>query len=630
MTLSVIRSIGTLDRTGVVQDALARIDAERFDELDVVRPGDLDECEVDVDVLLVGSKELTATGLRRIARWRRDHPVSVAIAHLNGSAMDKSELSTGGIAQAVRGPLTVAKLHTALHRADVALWDLLDAAERHHFSTSEEAAETTTESDEAPFDQGAEYDEGYADDDEVEAYDEVAYPVEAGYDISDDDSAEHEDEADFEVDTEFDVDTEFKAETVPTHTVAEITEEVTTAAGRFAGVIRGVIAEVTGAANGSANNHAPVALEEAPAWHTANGHSDTGVVVVPTQPTVAHDDLVRTSDDGLAAVVEFDDGYDDDLENDAHVGDIIALDDDVEAQSTWAGTAEAEDDAEQTYDARVVTIASATGGCGKTFFATSAATVLARLGWKVLLVDLDLQFGEVAAALQLHHPYSIYDGLYRANGQRLEAEEFGDHLADLVCHHELGFDVLAAPRDPALADYVGARDAGVVLDTVIPFYDVVLVDTPPSLNDVVIAALDRSDMVEVLATPDVPSLRNLTAFTDILRRLGLEDDRLRLILNKVEPDVGITVAQANEAFGGRFRIQLPTDRAVSRAVNRGTTVPVLEPRSKVSRAIVSAVTSMAHELELTPTPASLASAAPTETTNPPLRRLWRALSGGNP
>ena len=118
MTLSVIRSIGTLDRTGVVQDALARIDAERFDELDVVRPGDLDECEVDVDVLLVGSKELTATGLRRIARWRRDHPVSVAIAHLNGSAMDKSELSGGGIAQAVRGPLTVSKLRTALHRAD--------------------------------------------------------------------------------------------------------------------------------------------------------------------------------------------------------------------------------------------------------------------------------------------------------------------------------------------------------------------------------------------------------------------------------------------------------------------------------------------------------------------------------
>jgi pilus assembly protein CpaE len=180
-----------------------------------------------------------------------------------------------------------------------------------------------------------------------------------------------------------------------------------------------------------------------------------------------------------------------------------------------------------------------------------------------------------------------------------------------------------------LADYVGARDAGVVLDCVAPHYDVVIVDTPPSLNDVVIAALDRSDSVEVLATPDVPSLRNLTAFTDVLRRLGLEDERLRLVLNKVEPDVGVTVAQANEAFGGRFRTILPADRAVSRAVNRGTTAPAAEPRSRISRAIVPAVAAMADTLALTRrhTDPDLVLAAEAQS---PLRRFWRALSGGNP
>jgi pilus assembly protein CpaE len=248
----------------------------------------------------------------------------------------------------------------------------------------------------------------------------------------------------------------------------------------------------------------------------------------------------------------------------------------------------------------------------------------------VLLVDLDLQFGEVAAALQIHHPYSIYDGLYRANGQRLEESDFAEHLSDLVCHHELGFDVLSAPRDPVLADYVGSRDAGVVLDSVVEHYDVILVDTPPSLNDVVIAALDRSDNVQVLATPDVPSLRNLTAFTDVLRRLGLEDERLHLVLNKAEADVGVTVAQANEAFGGRFKTVLPADRAVSRAVNRGTTAPASEPRSKVSRAITPAVLAMAHDLALRPTSASQQYAANADSAQPPLRRLWRALSGGNP
>jgi Flp pilus assembly CpaE family ATPase len=609
MTLSVIRSIGTLDRTGAVQATLARIDAERFDELDVVRPGDLDECEVDVDVLLVGSKELSTTGLRRIARWRRDHPVSIAIAHLNGSDMDKAELATAGISQSVRGPLTVAKLRTALDRADVALWDLLDAAERHGYSPAEAAASATDEDyiDAIEVDDAAEYDEYDADE----------------YDAEESEAAEYEadDESEY---TEDYVEEANEPQAPAAHALTEVNEGLTTAAGRFTGVIRGVIAEVTGATNGQ--HRGQVVVEDAPAPHDDNRHPyPEGPVIVPVQATVEHDDLPADDtdqDDTEADAVEEVEAayYDDDRETEA----VDAAEDALAADPDWSAT-----EAPAVHDGRVVTIASATGGCGKTFYATSAATVLARMGHRVLLVDLDLQFGEVAAALQIHHPYSIYDGLYRANGQPLEAEEFEAHLSELVCHHELGFDVLAAPRDPVLADYVGARDAGVVLDCVAPHYDVVIVDTPPSLNDVVIAALDRSDSVEVLATPDVPSLRNLTAFTDVLRRLGLEDERLRLVLNKVEPDVGVTVAQANEAFGGRFRTILPADRAVSRAVNRGTTAPAAEPRSRISRAIVPAVAAMADTLALTRrhTDPDLVLAAEAQS---PLRRFWRALSGGNP
>jgi Flp pilus assembly CpaE family ATPase len=594
MTFSVIRSIGTLDRTGVVQTTLARIDAERFDELDVVRPGDLDECEVDVDVLLVGAKELSSTGLRRIARWRRDHPVSIAVAHLNGTAMDKTELAGAGISQSVRGPLTVTKLRAALDRADLALWDLLDAAERHGYSTAEaDGAELEADEEYASYD-----DTTYEVDDSVDEY-----PEELEDEYDDDSAADDAEEA---VDTSVDASDVIEMEPVA-HTVTEVNEGVASAAGRFAGVIRGVIADVTGAAGNDHPRHAAVTAEAGP-------------VVVPTQATVVHDDL-PTLAEGDAG-----DRDDDAIEDENDVDELPA---EIEEASAAEEHLDEVAPLAESRDARIVTIASATGGCGKTFYATSAATVLARMGHRVLLVDLDLQFGEVAAALQIHHPYSIYDGLYRANGQRLEEDEFEAHLPELVCHHELGFDVLAAPRDPVLADYVGARDAGVVLDCVAPHYDVVIVDTPPSLNDVVIAALDRSDSVEVLATPDVPSLRNLTAFTDVLRRLGLEDERLRLLLNKVEPDVGVTVAQANEAFGGRFRTILPADRAVSRAVNRGTTAPASEPRSKISRAILPAVASMADNLALTARQANPGFAV-TPSAQPPLRRLWRALSGGNP
>jgi MinD-like ATPase involved in chromosome partitioning or flagellar assembly len=468
--------------------------------------------------------------------------------------MDKSMLASGGIAQAVRGPLTVTKLRNALGRADGALWDLLEAAERHHFSSSTE--------DEA---------ELLDDEDDYAEYGEYEYEYEP------------EDADTIDVDA-----------LAAVHTLAEINDEVATAAGRFTGVIRGVIAEVTTAAH-TTNGYAPVLVADPSEPYPSNGHHDADVVV-PVQPVVVHDDLD-----------EEDEAYD--------AGDPAEYDEELEQEPV-------------TYDARIVTIASATGGCGKTFFATSIATVLARMGWKVLLVDLDLQFGEVAAALQIQHPYSIYDGLYKTNGQRLEEGAFVEHLPELVCHHELGFDVLTAPRDPALADYVGARDAGVVLDSVVDRYDVVLVDTPPSLNDVVIAALDRSDVIEVLATPDVPSLRNLTTFIDILGRLGLEDSRMRLVLNKVDSDVGVTVAQANEAFDGRFKTLLPSDRAVSRAVNRGTTAPAHEPRSKISRAITPAVVAMAEDLVLHKTAVSMASPVAVDVPPSNLRRMWRALSGG--
>lgn len=452
MTLSAIASIATLDRTGTVQDAVARLAFDELDELDVVRPGDLDDYDVDVDVLIVGHKELTATGLRRVARWRRHHPASVAIAHLNGNVIDRSALAGSGIAQTVRGPLTAGKLRAALSRADLVLWDLFDAA---------------------------------------------------------------------------------------------------------------------------------------------GGRTETELSNMTLEPV---EELTEADLDDL-----------DDLE----AGDEI------------------DTDTGDTAQARLITVASATGGCGKTFFATSVSGILAGRGLRILLVDLDLQFGEVAAALQIQHPYSLYDGLYRTTGERIPAASFAEHLPDLVHHHPLGFDVLTAPRDPVLADYVGARDAGIVLDTVLPRYDLVIVDTPPSLNDVVIAALDRSDMVQVLATPDVPSLRNLTSFTDVLRRLGLHDDRLRLVLNKADTDVGVTVAQANEAFDGRFRTVLPADRAVSRAVNLGTTVAANEPRAKVSKALQPAVAAMVVDLGLSTAPDSAHQSVPM-TSSRLFSRLWRrVVPGGN-
>ncbi len=239
--------------------------------------------------------------------------------------------------------------------------------------------------------------------------------------------------------------------------------------------------------------------------------------------------------------------------------------------------------------ALIVTIASPTGGCGKTFFATNLTAHLVSAGLRPLLIDLDLQFGEVAAALQVKHPHSIYDGFYDAAGRPLPEAALPKHLGELVFAHPLGFDLLPAPRDPALADYLTAEDVERLLLVVADRYDVVVVDTPPSLNDVTLTVIDRSDVIGVMTTLDVPSLRNLTALLDVLQQLEVDEHRVRLLLNKVETDIGLDVKQAQAAFGGRFVATLPASKAASRSINTGTVVLRSEPRSPLARALVAAI-----------------------------------------
>src|SRR5438128_8889041 len=143
--------------------------------------------------------------------------------------------------------------------------------------------------------------------------------------------------------------------------------------------------------------------------------------------------------------------------------------------------------------AMVFTVTSPTGGCGKTFFATNMAAYLAgATGGRVLLVDLDLQFGEVSLALGLRPQRTI--------AELVNEESVVEALPHYVLDHAAGYQVLAAPADPFAAELVGPREATGVLEAARSLYDYVVVDTPPSLNEVVLAAFDQSRHLVVMAT----------------------------------------------------------------------------------------------------------------------------------
>ncbi len=228
----------------------------------------------------------------------------------------------------------------------------------------------------------------------------------------------------------------------------------------------------------------------------------------------------------------------------------------------------------------VYTIASATGGCGKTFFATNLAYFLSQhTGKRICIVDLDLQFGEVSTALRLRPRYSISDLLARE-------EEDGDlagHIEEYVVQHDTGVFVLPAPKDPTDADRIHPTDVTRVIEAARRRWDYVVVDTPAQLSEVVLAAFDLSTGLYVMATMDLPSVRNMGVFLNTLDKLKIPSDNVSLILNKAERDVGIDVDQISRLFPQGFKAVLPYAREVSKSVNVGTPILAFSPASEISR-----------------------------------------------
>jgi pilus assembly protein CpaE len=226
-----------------------------------------------------------------------------------------------------------------------------------------------------------------------------------------------------------------------------------------------------------------------------------------------------------------------------------------------------------------LTVSSATGGCGKTFYATNLAYFLSRhTGKRVVIADFDLQFGEVTTALRLRPKFTSYDLVQHPTGDELEA-----HIEEYLVPHETGVWVLAAPKDPSEADQFTTTDVLRVLDALRKRFDYVIVDTPAQLSEIVLAAFDRSDVLFTLATLDLPSVRNMGVFLSTLQRLKIPSDNVRLILNKAESNVGIEIDQVTRLFPQGFSSILPYSKEVSRSINFGLPVLAASPGADVSK-----------------------------------------------
>jgi pilus assembly protein CpaE len=228
---------------------------------------------------------------------------------------------------------------------------------------------------------------------------------------------------------------------------------------------------------------------------------------------------------------------------------------------------------------RIFTVFGGKGGTGKSTVATNLGVALARSGARTCLVDLDLAFGDVGIMLGLFPERTLSDAVPMA--MTLDAAG----AASLVTVHGSGLHAVLSPTEPSTAEQVPADLVARLLSLFAEQYDVVLVDTPPAFTEHVLAAVDASDEVVLVTTPEVTSIKNLKLALHTLDLLGQPADRRRIVLNRADAQTRISADDVAAMIGAPVHTVVPADGAVPVSINRGVPVVLDQPRNAVTRAI---------------------------------------------
>jgi pilus assembly protein CpaE len=232
---------------------------------------------------------------------------------------------------------------------------------------------------------------------------------------------------------------------------------------------------------------------------------------------------------------------------------------------------------------KIITVYSPKGGTGCTTLAVNLALTLHNEDTRVALVDGNLQFGDVAVFMNEQGKNTIIDLAPRA-------EELDPEIVEEVMlkHSASGLHILAAPSRPEYAEKVSSGQFTRVLEYLSQIYSYVVVDTTSHLNDVTLAAIDVSDVLILVTTQDIPSIKNCRLFLDLSQTMGMERERILFAMNRYDKRINITPERVAENLKHEVSSVIPLDEAtVMKAVNRGVPFVLESKNQPAARGIFS-------------------------------------------
>ena len=231
---------------------------------------------------------------------------------------------------------------------------------------------------------------------------------------------------------------------------------------------------------------------------------------------------------------------------------------------------------------RVISVLSPKGGVGKTFISTNLAVGLGQFTPNdVALVDLDLQFGDIAASLHLMPEHTF------ADATRSTMAREASMVKIVMAAHESGVYTMCAPDDPAQADDITYDQSAEIIKQLSRSFSTVIIDTPAGLDPHSLAATEISTDLLFVCSVDVASVRALRKELEALDRLGMTYQSRSLVINRSNAPGGARPEDVETAIGLKAVLSLPADPAVLAAANQGNPIVRADPKSLISKRVMA-------------------------------------------
>jgi pilus assembly protein CpaE len=221
---------------------------------------------------------------------------------------------------------------------------------------------------------------------------------------------------------------------------------------------------------------------------------------------------------------------------------------------------------------RVISVFGAKGGIGKTTIASNLGVSFAQAGNRTIIIDLDLQFGDVNLFFDLEPRDTI------AELVQVKQSFDIDTVRGFIKLHSSGVSVLCAPKSPEFSEIIKGEHIEKIINTIRPYYDYIIVDTPSVFNETTLVGIENSDMLLLVVSLDISSLRNARISMDVLESLQ-QKDKVNVLVNRNAPGI-ISVKDAQSILDFPIRYKVSNDwKTATSALNRGLPLILDAPRA---------------------------------------------------